>query len=413
LGIWVALFKSGIDPIISGLAAGLVTSAYPPTRGELERVTELTRSFREQPTPELARTAQLSVASAISANERLQYRLHPWTSYVIVPLFALANTGIHVNGTLLSDAVGSPITLGILLGYVVGKPLGILVAAWVGTRPLFGGSRLVVSWPALAGLGAVAGVGFTVALLISDRALSGRNLAEAKLGILAAAAVASLVSWGAFRGIARLPAGLRARQVFRTAEQILDLVDEVDPARDHMRGAPGAPVTLLEYGDYECPYCGQAENVIRELLASFGGDIRYVWRQLPLNDVHAHAQTAAEAAEAAAAQGAFWEMHDKLIDNQDALDGSDLRRYAEEIGLDVERFWDEVRRREYAPRVGEDVGTADASGVAGTPTFFINGRRHQGAYDAATLSAAVKRAERIEQLRNQVRAESEAAGAPS
>src|SRR5439155_19808553 len=128
LGFWVALFESGIDPIIAGLAVGLVTSAYPPSRAELERATELTRSFREQPTPELARSAQLGVASAISPNERLQYRLQPWPSYVIVPLFGLANAGIHLNSGLLSDAATSPVTLGIFVGYVVGKPLGIMAA---------------------------------------------------------------------------------------------------------------------------------------------------------------------------------------------------------------------------------------------------------------------------------------------
>src|ERR671923_1692154 len=118
VGVWVALFESGIDPVIAGLAVGLVTSAYPPARADLERVTELTRSFREQPTPRLARSAQLGVASAISANERLQYRLHPWTSFVIVPLFALANVGVHVDSDLLGDAVTSPITLGIFFGFV-------------------------------------------------------------------------------------------------------------------------------------------------------------------------------------------------------------------------------------------------------------------------------------------------------
>src|SRR5207244_4809816 len=128
LALWVALLKSGIDPIIGGLAVGLVASAYPPARADLEQVTQLARMFREQPTPELARSAQLGVASAISPNERLQYRLHPWTSYVIVPLFGLANAGIHVDGTLLSHAVTSPITWGIVVGYVVGKPLGILGA---------------------------------------------------------------------------------------------------------------------------------------------------------------------------------------------------------------------------------------------------------------------------------------------
>ena len=125
--IWVALFESGVDPVIAGLAVGLVTSAYPPARADLERVDRARRaSFREQPTPELARSAQLGVASAISPNERLQYRLHPWTSFVIVPLFALANAGIHIDGDLLRDALTSPITLGIVVGYVVGKPVGIV-----------------------------------------------------------------------------------------------------------------------------------------------------------------------------------------------------------------------------------------------------------------------------------------------
>ena len=124
VALWVALFKSGVDPVIAGLAVGLVTSAYPPSREDLERATALARSFREQPTPELARSAQQGVLSAISPNERLQYSLHPWTSYVVVPLFALANAGVHVTGGLLGDAVASPITLGILVGYVVGKPAG-------------------------------------------------------------------------------------------------------------------------------------------------------------------------------------------------------------------------------------------------------------------------------------------------
>jgi protein-disulfide isomerase len=168
-----------------------------------------------------------------------------------------------------------------------------------------------------------------------------------------------------------------------------------------------APVTLLEYGDYQCPYCGQAEPVVRELLDSFGDDLRYVWRHLPLNDVHPNAQTAAEATEAAAAQGAFWQMNDKLLLNQDALMPPDLSRYAEEVGLDVERFWNQLRRREYAERVAEDVSSADASGVAGTPTFFINGRRHQGAYDVDTLTTAVERARRTALLRGQAADQSE------
>jgi Na+/H+ antiporter NhaA len=392
VGVWVALLKSGIDPVVSGLAVGLVTSAYPPPRTELERVIELTRSFREQPTPELARTAQRGVASAISANERLQYGLHPWTSFVIVPLFALANAGIHIDGGLLADAVSSPITLGILVAYVVGKPVGILAASWLASRRRVGALRLALSWPALTAGGVVAGIPFTVSLLIASIAFDGSELSEAKLGVLAAALVSPLLTWTVVQLIRRLPVEVRARQVAATADPLLDLSDDVDPERDHIRGPDGAPVTLIEYGDYECPYCGQAEVAIRELLESSGHELRYVWRHLPLNDVHPDAQMAAEAAEAAAAEDRFWEMHDLLISHQDRLRASDLERYARQLGLDVDRFWDGLRSRRHAARVAEDVASADASGVAGTPSFFINGRRHEGAYDVETLRAAVRAA---------------------
>ena len=388
----MALFESGVDPVITGLALGLVTSAYPPPRSELERVTELTRRFREQPTAELARSAQVGVTSAVSPNERIQYRLHPWTSFVIVPLFALANAGIEVDGDLLGDALSSPITLGIVFGYVVGKPVGVVGAAWLSSRPALGGLQRALSWPSIVGGGVVAGIGFTVALLIASLAFEGQRLEEAKLGVLAAATIAALLSWAVFRVIDRLPASVRARQLAGTVDELLDLSEDVSPERDHIRGPDEAAVTLVEYGDYECPYCGRAEVVIRELLDEFGHDLRYVWRHLPLNDVHPNAQTAAEAAEAAASQGRFWEMHDRLLAAQDELNVVDLTRHAEELGLDLDRFWDELRRREHAARVDRDVSSADTSGVVGTPTFFINGRRHSGAYDMASLTDAVQAA---------------------
>ena len=392
VSLWVALFMSGIDPVIAGLAIGLVTSAYPPSREDLERATALTRSFREQPTPELARSAQRGVLSAISANERLQYGLHPWTSYVFVPLFALANAGIHLSGTLLGDAIDSPLTLGILFGYVVGKPLGVLGASWLASRPALHGPRPPVSWPSLAGGGAVAGVGFTVSLLICSLAFHGERLAEAKLGVLASVILAPLLAWGVFLLVKRLPRSVWARHLAGTAEDLLDLSEEVDTGRDHVRGPADALVTLVEYGDFECPYCGQAEAVMRELLSSFGDELRYVWRHLPLNDVHRSAQLAAEAAEAASAQGKFWEFHGLLLAHQDALTPPDIERYAEQLELDAERFWEELRRHAHAPRVAEDVASADASGVSGTPSFFINGRRHRGAYDIETLTVAVRAA---------------------
>jgi Na+/H+ antiporter NhaA len=389
LGIWLAMHESGIHPTIAGLAMGLATTAFLPARADLEEVTARAREFREQPTPELARSARLGLESAVSPNQRLQLMLHPWTSFVVVPLFALANAGITIDSDLLSDAIHSPVTLGILVGYVVGKPLGIVGASWLATRR---GLRLPVGWGALFGGGAVAGIGFTVSLLIASLAFEGRNLEEAKLGVFGAAIAAAAIGWLVFRVIDRLPAPLRARELTGDAEEILDLTAPVDDEHDHIRGPMDAPVTLVEYGDFECPYCGQAEEVIRQLLLEQGDDLRYVWRHLPLEDVHEHAQLAAEASEAAGAQGAFWEMHDELLEHQDALRPRQLVATADRLGLDVDRFREDLRRREFAPRIAEDVDEADSSGVTGTPTFFINGRRHHGAYDLETLTRAVRTA---------------------
>ncbi len=394
IGVWAAMFKSGVDPVISGLAIGLATSAYTPSRVDLERASALTREFREQPTPELARSAQQGLVSAISPNERLQYDLHPWTSYIIVPLFALANAGIHITGKLLSDAVTSPITLGILFGYLIGKPVGVTAGSWLALRPRLHTPRSPVGGLLRVAGGACAGVGFTVSLLISTLSFSGERLEQAKLGTLATVVLAPLLTWAVLKVVWRLPAEVHARAIGSTAEPILDLAEEIDPARDHIRGPDDAPVTLVEYGDFECTYCGQAERVIRELLADLGSDVRYVWRHLPLNDVHPSAQLASEASEAAAAQGRFWDMYDLLLSHQDELGPRDLVRHAEELGLDRKRFLDELRRREYAGRVSEDVASADESGVSGTPTFFINGRRHYGVYDIDTLTQEVRAAKR-------------------
>jgi protein-disulfide isomerase len=389
--MWVALLESGVEPVVGGLAMGLLAWASPPGRDVLERATERFREFREQPTPELGRLAREEVRIAMSPNERLQLIWHPWSSYVIVPLFALANAGVAIDGDFLARAFTSPITLGIVFGYVAGKSIGILGGTWLAARLSRGRLRPPVGWVAVAGGGTIAGIGFTVALLVASLAFDGGELEEAKLGILTAAASAAALTWLLFRATALLPRRTRIRALLGTAEPIIDLYVDVDPERDHIRGPVDAPVTVVEYGDFECPYCGRAEPVVRELLRDFA-DVRYVWRHLPLTDVHLHTQIAAEAAEAAADQGAFWEMHDLLLRNQDALEFDDLVRYADQTGLDLERFANDLRDHSGAARVAEDVDSADLSGVSGTPTFFINGRRHYGAYDIDTLSATVRAA---------------------
>ncbi|HZU40578.1 MAG TPA: Na+/H+ antiporter NhaA, partial [Solirubrobacteraceae bacterium] len=388
---WGATLKSGIDPVVVGLAMGLLTIAYPAARADLERATDLFRLFREQPTSELARSARAGVREAISPNERLQHLYHPLSSYFIVPLFALANAGIRISGGFLVHAYGSPITLGILAGYVIGKPLGVAGSAALITRLTRGRVRPPVGWASVMGGGAIAGIGFTVSLLIATLAFRGTALEQAKLGVLSAALAACGLTWLVLRATQALPRRRRLRALIGTSEPIVDLAVAVDPERDYIRGPLDAPVTIVEYGDFECPYCGQAEPVMREVLADFG-DVAYVWRHLPLQDVHPHSQLAAEAVEAAAAQGRFWDMHDLLLERQSALEVRDLVAYAGELGLDVERFREFIRKRKGTARIAEDVESADLSSVSGTPSFFINGRRHYGAYDVAGLTAAVKAA---------------------
>jgi Na+/H+ antiporter NhaA len=391
IAIWVALLASGVEPVVVGLAMGLVTYAHPVGRSALERATDRVRQFREQPTPALAHSAREGLRTAISPNDRLQELYHPLVSYAIVPLFAFANVGIVFDRDLIGRGVTSPITLGIIAGYLVGKPFGIVVISRSVTLVSRGRLRPPVGWAAVAGVGTLAGIGFTVSLLVATLAFDGMQLEEAKLGILTAAVGASASTWLLFRTTNLLPQTLRARALVGSDEPVGDLQIEVDPHRDHVRGPGNASVTIVEYGDFECPHCGQAERIVRVLLHEFGG-LRYVWRHLPLVDIHPNAQLAAEAAEAAAAQGQFWPMHDLLLRNQHALGPSDALRYAEQLHLDVDRFADDLRRHTHEARVAEDVQGADQSGVFGTPTLFINGRRYYGRYDIGALSRTVSAA---------------------
>ncbi|MGH3417025.1 MAG: Na+/H+ antiporter NhaA, partial [Actinocrinis sp.] len=389
LAAWVAFWESGVDPIVSGLVIGLMTRAYPAGREDLQQAADAFRLFREQPTARLAAEARDEVRSAISPNERLQDRYHVWTGYVIVPLFALANADIKISGTFLAHAYSSPATLGIMIGYIVGKPIGTGGTAWLVSKVTRRRLTPPVGWGAVAGVGAVAGIGFTVSLLIVSLAFTGTELAEAKLGVLSGAICAALLTWLVFRGLNRLAPRTRLRALLGTATTVTDLAVPVDPDRDHIRGPKkGALVTLVEYGDFECPYCGQAEPALRGLIREHG-ELRFVFRHLPLTEVHPHAQLAAEASEAAAEQDAFWEMHDALMDHQGALTFRDVVGYAADLGLDTDKFSANLRKHNGAYRVAEDVDSADLATVSGTPTFFINGNRYYGAFDLATLKEAV------------------------
>jgi protein-disulfide isomerase len=319
----------------------------------------------------------------VSASERLQQLWQPWTSFVIVPVFALANAGVPLSGDTLRAAASSPVTLGVIAGLVLGKLVGILLGTGLAVRMRLGELAPGLNALQVAGGAALSGIGFTISLFIVDLAIEDPALADqARVGVLVASLLAALTGWLLFRVADRLsPADTMPRTT---------LSDPVDPARDHVRGPADAPLTLVEYGDFECPFCGRATGAVDDVRRHFGDALRYVFRHAPLPDVHPQAELAAEAAEAAGAQGRFWEMHDRLFAHQDELEPHHLAGHAAAVGLDVERFESELLDGTHGDRVRDDVAGAELSGVRGTPTFFIGEERHTGSSDARTLIAALQ-----------------------
>ncbi len=383
--LWYATVRSGLHASIAGMLAGLLVPARAPRRGDVEGAARKVRAFRQSPLPDVGLRARRSVDRAISVNERLQLTLHPWTGYVVVPLFALANAGVDLRDGVLADALRSPVTWGVVVGLVLGKTLGVAAPALGLVRLRLARLPQGVGPGQVVGGAALSGIGFTVSLLIAGLAFDDPVLrAEAVVGVLLAMVLATVLGAVAFR----LAAVLRGE---RTAELPRVLAQPVDPGRDRVKGPAGAPLTLVEYLDYECPFCARATGVGPELRAHFGDELRYVVRHLPLPDVHPHAEAAAVAVEAAAVQGRFWEMHDLLFRHQDELEPEDLAGYAADLGLDVERFLRDLGDPGLQERIREDVAGAEASGARGTPTFFVGDRRHTGPYDTASLVAALER----------------------
>jgi Na+/H+ antiporter NhaA len=388
--LWIAAVESGLHPTMAGLLAGLLVVSRPPDKAKVESAAKSAKAFRQSPLPEVARSAQRSVDRAVSPNERLQLLLLPLAGFVIVPLFALANAGVDMRGGVIEDALTSPLTWGIIAGLVVGKLIGISTGALGSVRLGLGKLPRGVGKGQVVGGAALSGIGFTVSLLIVELAFDDPVLKDqAKVGVLAAAVFAVGLSWLLFRAAAvfrgETSAGLPRR---------LDM--SVNPERDHIRGPADAPFTLVEYGDFECPFCGRSTGMIGELQDEMGDELRYVFRHLPLPDVHPHAELAAEAAEAAARQGEFWPMHDLLYAHQGELDIEDLIGYAGHLDLDVDRFVADIREGGTSTRIREDAASADASGAHGTPTFFVDGWRHIGPYDAVSLAKELRDGPAIE-----------------
>ncbi|WP_113699773.1 Na+/H+ antiporter NhaA [Nonomuraea lactucae] len=388
-GLWVATLESGIHPTLIGIALGVLVFVYAPSEYKLLAAGEAVQEFTSDPNARAAREAARRVRAAVSVNERLQLQLHPWTGYVIVPLFALANAGVRLDGETLRQAATSPIAIGVAAGLLLGKFVGISLGTWLPLRFGWGVLPGNLVWGQLLGGAAVSGIGFTVSLFIVDLAFDDRAVQDqAKIGILAGSLLSALAGWIIFRlawdrgGVCAPP-----EAEFEPEEELPELLAVPVGPDDHVRGPDGAKVTIVEYGDFECPYCGRLHPILEELRDKHPG-VRLVFRHFPLRTLHPRAVPAALVAEAAAREGRFWEMHDVLFANQRFLTESDLGRYAAE--LDVEP-WTDVPAQ--AARIARDEESGRASGVRGTPTLFLNGVRYQGPLDLTSISRAVARLE--------------------
>lgn len=382
IALWIAVAMAGIHPTLAGVAVALLIPVFPPRRSDVERTAELTQAFRESPNTKYAAAVTRSLRESLSINDRLQAAWGPYISFLVLPLFALANAGVHLNAETLGDALVSPLTWGIVAGLVVGKFIGITGATAL-IRAL-GKGRLApgLGMPRIAGGAALSGIGFTISLFIVTIALPDREEQDlARVGVLGASVIAFLLGWVIFIVADRLSPPVAVGAV---------LARPVDPERDHIRGRVDAPYTIVEYGDYECPFCSRATGSIDAVREHFGDELRYVWRHLPLESVHPHAKEAAQAAEAAGRQGEYFEMGRLLFAHQDALTPDDLVAYAAELDLDVDRFAEDLHSPKVIRRVEDDLLDAEMMDLHSTPTFFIGERRHKGPYDSATLIRALE-----------------------
>ena len=382
IALWLAVSSAGVHPTLAGVAVALLIPVYPPRRLDVERAVEITQAFRESPNTAYARAATRSLRDSISINERLQVAWAPYIDFLILPIFALANAGVRLDPETLTAAMTSPLTWGIVAGLVIGKFVGITGATALVRMLRLGRLAPGLTMPRIAGGAALSGIGFTISLFIVGLAITDEESKDlARVGVLAASVIAFGLGWAIFAIGDRLRPPVPIGKV---------LVRPFDPERDHYRGRPDAPYQITEYGDFECPFCSRATGSIDAVIEQFGDDVRWVWRHLPLESVHPHAKEAAQAVEAAALQGKFFEMGRTLFANQDRLTTDDLLGYARELGLDMERFTQDLRSPAVVRRVEDDVLDAEMMDLHSTPTFFIGRKRHMGPWDSRSLIRALE-----------------------
>jgi len=382
--VWFAFLESGVHATLAGVAIALLVPVYRPDRRDVEHALDLARTFRQSPNTEYARAAANSLRESISINERLQSAYAPYVAYVILPLFALANAGVQLSPDILAGALVSSLTWGIIVGLVAGKLIGIFGSAAILRVFRLGEFGPGLTLDRIAGGAALCGIGFTISLFIVDLAIDdpvAQN--EARVGVLAASVIAFVLATIIFRISDAVRPDLETGQT---------LARPVDVSRDHVFGPEDAPYTIVEYGDFQCGFCLKASGSIQEVHQELGDRLRYVWRHAPLTAYHPNALAGAEASEAAARQGKFFEFERGLFADQENQRPSDIIRLARDLGLDVEQFEKDLTSPAVTARVRDDMLDAEAMNITAVPTLFVNGRRHKGPYDAQSLLRALRAA---------------------
>ncbi len=380
--VWVGFFLSGVHATLAGVAIALLLPIFATRSDDLRRAQNRMRAFQMSPTAGSARFAENSLARAISVNERAHRALMPYITWLILPLFALANAGVRITGDSLADAFTSTLTWGVIIGLVVGKIVAITFSTWIVTRLRPGALGPAVRMSHILGVGMLAGMGFTISLFVTELAFDDpTDVSRAQIGVLAATVIAATLGAITFTI-------LNARERRRSPHRDR-LIRQFDAQRDPALGTPAsALISFVEYGNYATPYAAGAGEMREGMEGQFGADIVYTFRHLPLEQPLG--RSAAIANEAAAMQGRFWEMRDELLREAPIESERQIRRAAASAGVNLRRFEHDWVEEVAKQRVDEDMADAEAMHLHEAPVFFIDNVRYEGPIDADSVNAAVR-----------------------
>ncbi|RUR01216.1 Na+/H+ antiporter NhaA [Labedella endophytica] len=379
--VWIGFLLSGVHATLAGVAIALLLPIFATRFDDIRRAHDHVRAFQMAPTARYARTAENSLARAVSINERAYNALTPYVTWLILPIFALANAGVRITQDSLLDAFTSRLTWGIIIGLVVGKTLSITVATWIMTRVRPDALSPSLRLSQIFGVSLLSGMGFTISLFVVELAFDDpTDVSRAQIGVIAATALAAILGAIAFSILSG-----RERRRFPNRDRLLR---PLDPDRDPVLGdASAAIITVVEYGNYATPFAPGATEMRHEMIGRFGSDVCHTFRHLPLEEPLG--QSAALANEAAAEQGRFWEMRDALLAEAPIRTERQIQRAAAAAGLNLRRFQHDWTHTIGSERVVQDVDEGHDMHLTQAPTFFIDGRRYTGAIDPDSVNSAV------------------------